>query len=153
MTIYTVLFSALLSRLIVLACGLMWVTSFITYFFFKYPPKWCTYSAGMALAWPHETAAISASSVYTIQPCTMSLHAKPHTGHLCTVAMTSASPMSCHLHSDLTSVLSQSPWFSALSCHCHLELVMYLTFSLHHPWPSLSFDFPCHYYPVIITSI
>ena len=34
-----------------------------------------------ALAWlvPHETAAISAHSVYTIQPCTMSLHAKPHT--------------------------------------------------------------------------
>ena len=34
-----------------------------------------------ALAWlvPHETAAISAFSVYTIQPCTMSLHAKPHT--------------------------------------------------------------------------
>ena len=34
-----------------------------------------------ALAWlvPHETAAIPARSVYTIQPCTMSLHAKPHT--------------------------------------------------------------------------
>ena len=33
------------------------------------------------LAWlvPRETAAISARSVYTIQPCTMSLHAKPHT--------------------------------------------------------------------------
>ena len=32
------------------------------------------------LAWlvPHETAAISARSVYTIQPCTVSLHAKPH---------------------------------------------------------------------------
>ena len=34
-----------------------------------------------ALTWlvPHETAAVSACSVYTIQPCTMSLHAKPHT--------------------------------------------------------------------------
>ena len=34
-----------------------------------------------ALAWlvPPETAAVSARSVYTIQPCTMSLHAKPHT--------------------------------------------------------------------------
>ena len=34
-----------------------------------------------ALAWlvPQETAAISARSVYTIQPCTMSLHTKPHT--------------------------------------------------------------------------
>ena len=33
-----------------------------------------------ALAWlvPHETAAISARSVYTIHPCTMSLHARPH---------------------------------------------------------------------------
>ena len=32
------------------------------------------------LAWlvPHETAAIAAHSVYTMQPCTMSLHAKPH---------------------------------------------------------------------------
>ena len=34
-----------------------------------------------ALAWlvPHESAAVSARSVYTIQPCTISLHAKPHT--------------------------------------------------------------------------
>ena len=40
------------------------------------------YQSGVltALAWlvPHETAAISTCSVYTIQPCTMSLHAKPH---------------------------------------------------------------------------
>ena len=38
-----------------------------------------------ALAWlvPHKTAAISARSVYTIQPCTMSLHAKPHTQGAC----------------------------------------------------------------------
>ena len=34
-----------------------------------------------ALVWlvPHETAAVSARSVYTIQPFIMSLHAKPHT--------------------------------------------------------------------------
>ena len=34
-----------------------------------------------ALAWlvPHETAAVSAYSVYTMQPCTVSHHAKPHT--------------------------------------------------------------------------
>ena len=34
-----------------------------------------------ALTWlmPHVTAAVSARSVYTIQPCTMSLHAKPDT--------------------------------------------------------------------------
>ena len=33
-----------------------------------------------ALTWlvPHETAAVSVHSVYTIQPCSMSLHAKPH---------------------------------------------------------------------------
>ena len=33
-----------------------------------------------ALTWlvPYETAAILARSVYVIQPCTMSLHAKPH---------------------------------------------------------------------------
>ena len=46
--------------------------------FFEYPPKWYILTA---LAWlvPQETAAISARSVYIIQPCTMSLHAKPHT--------------------------------------------------------------------------
>ena len=32
---------------------------------------------------PQETAAVSAHSVYTIQPCTMSLHAKPHTQGVC----------------------------------------------------------------------
>ena len=38
------------------------------------------------LAWlvPHETAAVSARSVYTIHPCTVSLHAKSHTQvHAC----------------------------------------------------------------------
>ena len=37
------------------------------------------------LTWlvPHETAAVLARSVYTIQPCTMSLHAKPHTESVC----------------------------------------------------------------------
>ena len=38
-----------------------------------------------ALAWlvPHETAAILARSAYTIQPCTMSPHAEPHTYGAC----------------------------------------------------------------------
>jgi len=46
--------------------------------FCEYPPKWCTYSTGMAGAtW--NCSHLGASSVYTIQPCTMSLHAKPHT--------------------------------------------------------------------------
>ena len=40
--------------------------------------KWCTYSAGMAGAtW--NCCRLVASSVYTVQPCTMPLHAKPHT--------------------------------------------------------------------------
>ena len=50
MIAYIALFSAFLSRLIALACGSTRVTSFIARFFFfflnKYPPKWCTYSAG-----------------------------------------------------------------------------------------------------------
>ena len=46
--------------------------------FFEYPPKWCTYSAGMAgTTW--NCSRLGANPVYTIQPCTMSLHAKPHT--------------------------------------------------------------------------
>ena len=62
---------------LMLACGSTWVTSFIARFF-EYPPKWCTYSAGMAGAtW--NCSRLGASPVYTIQPCSMSLHAKPHT--------------------------------------------------------------------------
>ena len=77
MITYIGLFSALLSRLSALACGSTWVTTFNSAFF-EYPPKWCTYSAGMAGAtW--NCSHLGASSVYTIQPCTMSLHAKPHT--------------------------------------------------------------------------
>ena len=82
MIAYIALFSALLSRLIALACGSTWVTSFIArfcfVFVFEYPPKWCTYNAGMAGAtW--NCSRLGASPVYTIQPCSMSLHAKPHT--------------------------------------------------------------------------
>ena len=49
--------------------------------FFEYPPKWCTYSAGMAGATRIccQKESILVRSVYTIQPCTVSLHAKPHT--------------------------------------------------------------------------
>ena len=48
-----------------------------------------------ALAWlvPHETAAVSARSVYTIQPCTMSLHAKMHNLRCMRVLA-----VTCHLH-------------------------------------------------------
>ena len=81
MIAYIALFSALLSRLIALACGSAWVTSFVAhffFFFFEYPPKWCTYSAGMAGA-TSNCSHLGASLVYTIQPCSMSLYAKPHT--------------------------------------------------------------------------
>ena len=56
-----------------------WLYSFLKRAF-EYPPMWCTYSAGIAGAtWNR----LGASSVYTIQPCTMSLHAKPHTLGVC----------------------------------------------------------------------
>ena len=77
MITYIALFSALLSRLTALAWGSTWVTSFIARFF-KYPLKWCTYSAGLAGAtW--NCNRLGANPVYTIQPCSMSLHAKPQT--------------------------------------------------------------------------
>ena len=47
------------------------------YSVFEYPLKWCTYSAGMAGAtW--NCCCLGASSVYTVQPCTVSLHTKSH---------------------------------------------------------------------------
>ena len=77
MIAYIALFSALLSRLTALVCGSAWVTSFYSSFF-EYQAKWCTYSAGMAdSTW--NCSRLVTSPVYTIQPCTMSLHAKPHT--------------------------------------------------------------------------
>ena len=76
MIAYIALFFALLSRLTALACASTWVTSFL----------WCVFwiatevmylSTGMAGAtW--NCWRLGASSVYTIQPCSMSLHAKPH---------------------------------------------------------------------------
>ena len=84
MIAYIALFSILLSRLNALACGSTWVTSFIAHFVVEYPPKWCTYtySTGMAGAtWNcsrHGTSPVY-TIIVTIQPCTMSLHAKPHT--------------------------------------------------------------------------
>ena len=40
--------SPLSSRLTVLACDSAWATSILQHVF-EYPPKWCTYNAGMAL--------------------------------------------------------------------------------------------------------
>jgi len=91
MIAYIALFSALLSRLTALACGSTWVTSFkrVFCFCFEYPPKWCT--AGMAgTTW--NCSRLGASPVYTIQPCSMSLHAKPHSKVYACLAVT------CQLH-------------------------------------------------------
>ena len=56
-----------------------WIAFYSAFFFFFFLN---IHRSGVltALAWlvPQETAAILARSVYTIQPCTMSLRAKPH---------------------------------------------------------------------------
>ena len=54
---------------------------------------------------PHETVAIAARSVYTIQPCTMSLHAKPHTQGACV--------FSCNLQPALL-----AEWPMSFTCCC-----------------------------------
>ena len=57
-----------------------WQAFYIVGFFFYHPPKCCTYtySTGMASAtW--NCCHLGTSCVYTIQPYTMSLHAKLHT--------------------------------------------------------------------------
>ena len=81
MITYIALFSTLLSRLTALACGATWVTRFYSaffFFFFLISTEVVYLSAGMAGAtW--NCSHLGASSVYTIQPCTMSLHTKPHT--------------------------------------------------------------------------
>ena len=75
------LYSAILRSLEQTHCARLWFYMSDKLFnsvFFEYPPKWCTYSTGMAGAtW--NCSHLGTSSVYTIQPCTMSLHAKPHT--------------------------------------------------------------------------
>ena len=86
-------YSPLSSRLIALACDPTWVTSFLLHAF-EYPQSWVVYVLTVLTRLvPHETAAFSVRSVYTIQPCTVSLHAKPHISkvHAC-LAVT------CHLH-------------------------------------------------------
>ena len=71
---------------------------------FEYPPKWCTYNAGMAGAtW--NCCRLCASSVYTIQPCTMSFYAKPHTLGVC--------ESSCNLPHALL-----AEWSRYFTCYC-----------------------------------
>ena len=69
---YTALFSTLKQTHCVRMRFYEWLAFYSA--FFEYPPKWCTYSAGMAVNCSH----LGASSMHTIQPCSMSLHAKPH---------------------------------------------------------------------------
>ena len=89
MIAYIVLFSVLLSRLPVLACGSTWVTSFfIARFLLKKKRR-------HVLAWlvPHETAAVSAQVL-----CTPYNHAPCHfmQSHICKVYACLA--VTCHLH-------------------------------------------------------
>ena len=70
-------YSPLSSRLTALACESTWVTCLFYSAFFNI--HWSGVLTALAWLMPHESAAVSARSVYTIQPCTMSLHAKPHT--------------------------------------------------------------------------
>ena len=77
--LYIALFSAL-QQITVLTCDSVGMIHFYSTF-------WNIHRSGVltVLAWlvPHETAAISAHSVYTVQPKTVSLHAKPHTYGAC----------------------------------------------------------------------
>ena len=87
MIAYIALFSALLSRLAALPCGTTWVTSFLSRVF-EYPPKWCTYNAGMV-----ETAAVTAQVL-----CTPDNHApcrfmQSHIRKVCACLA-----VTCHLH-------------------------------------------------------
>ena len=97
------LYSAILRSLEQTHCACMWFymsdylysaffSFFFSFFFFEYPPKWCTYSAGMAGA-SRNCSRLGTSPVYTIQPCSRSLHAKPH---IC--KMYACLAVTCHLH-------------------------------------------------------
>ena len=100
MIAYIALFSALLSRLTALACGATWVTSFLERVF-EYPPKWCTYSAGMAGAtW--NCSRFGVSSVYTIQPCHF-MHSHIRKVYACLT-------VTCHLH--------LTEWPGSFTCYC-----------------------------------
>ena len=86
------LYSAILRSLEQTHCACLWFYMRDKLFiarFFEYPPKWCTYSAGMAGAtW--NCSHLGASSVYTIQPCHfMQSHIRKVYGCLA---------VTCHLH-------------------------------------------------------
>ena len=50
---------------------------------------------------PHEAAAVSARSVYTVQPYTMSLHAKPHTEGACVFSRNLPPAFTCYYGGSL----------------------------------------------------
>ena len=57
-----------------------WLAFYSAFFFvFFYISTEVVYLAALTWLVPHKNSAVSALSVYTIQPCTMSLHAKQHT--------------------------------------------------------------------------
>ena len=68
----------------------------VTFHSVQYPPKWCTYNAVRLLhGWCHPNCSrVGASSVYTIQPCTMSRHFMQN--HIRRVHACLA--VTCHLH-------------------------------------------------------
>jgi len=74
--IYIVLFSALEQT----RCARMWFYMSEYLFIVRFLNiHWSGVLTALVWLVPQETAAISAHSVDTMQPCTMSLHAKPHT--------------------------------------------------------------------------
>ena len=115
MIAYIALFSALLSRLIALACGSTWVTSFIAGFLLLLFLNIHRSGVLTALAWlvPHETAAVSAQVL-----CTPYNHVPCHfmQSHIRKVYACLA--VTCHLHfwqndRDLlraTAVTESRPW-------------------------------------------
>ena len=90
MIAYIALFSALLSRLVALACGSTWVTSFIACFLNIHRSGVRT-----ALAWlvPHETAAVSVQVL-----CTQYNHAPCHFMQSHIRQVYACLDVTCHLH-------------------------------------------------------
>ena len=72
---YIALFSALEQT----HCARMWFYKWIAFYSAFLSIHWSGVLRAQAWLVPHETATVLVCSVYTIQLCTMSLHAKPHT--------------------------------------------------------------------------
>ena len=87
------LFSALLSRLTVLACGSTWVTSLVARFCFVLNIHWSGVLTALAWLVPHETAAISVQVL-----CTPYNHAPCHFKQSHIRKMYACLAVTCHLH-------------------------------------------------------